>query len=361
MAKLNLVILDRDSKYVSGVTNFFIANYSDKFTLISFTEKKYLLDFLEKEKRIDILLLSEDMYEQDFARESIKTIIILSDNSEQGEINGYPSMMKYQQAQNLYSDIINVYTTQNPDNIEKITNEYDKTKIITFYSPLGGIGKTTLAVATAITLAAQDIKVLYLNFEDIQTTNIFFNSSEGKNLSELIYYVKEKSSDFPQKFLSIKSRDEETKVDFINPTESILDVDELTSEDVEFFIESILNLNMYKYVIIDTSSKFNSIYKLLLSSSHKVIVPIGQDSISEIKTNIFINEFNAIKDFSFIVNRYNKDIETIIPDTLIRENKEIELAINFDSLLFSQQASSKNLLNNGTISKATASIINMLP
>ncbi|QGS68934.1 AAA family ATPase [Oceanobacillus sp. 143] len=53
-----------------------------------------------------------------------------------------------------------------------------QTKVLSVYSPVGGAGKTTIAVNLSKQLALNNAKVFYLNLELINTTSLYFSSSE---------------------------------------------------------------------------------------------------------------------------------------------------------------------------------------
>lgn len=68
--------------------------------------------------------------------------------------------------------------------------EIKREKIIGFYSPLGGCGKTTLATALSCYLGHYE-KTLYLNVEPIACNPYLYGQNDTYNLSDLLYFIEE--------------------------------------------------------------------------------------------------------------------------------------------------------------------------
>lgn len=359
MARINLTIADTDDKYLSGLMKFLRSNHYEKFNINCFTNQEYLIKYIEEEKSIDILLISSNMLCKDIEKCRAKSIMVLSEKNSDGEVGGYPSIKKYQHAEKMYEDIINTYIERDPERLEIITNRNKDTKILTFYSPIGGIGKTTVSLALAEALAENN-DVLYINLEDIQSTYLLFSEKKEKGFSELIYYVKERDSNLSQKFLQIRAKDEKTKVDYIPSVESLLDIDELEEEDIKFLFDNLQNMNIYNYIIVDTSSKFDLNYKTLMYMSYRVFVLLGQDTMSSFKANLFINEFENMSNFYFIVNKCFPAKNYDIPKNIERENKKIEAFISFDNSLASGEVEYDNLLQSAVLVNSTTKLMDLI-
>ncbi|SHK19751.1 AAA domain-containing protein [Clostridium cavendishii DSM 21758] len=330
MAKINLVIVDYDERYIKGVSTYFNNNYGDKFYITGFSNKEYAMDYLKSGKRIDIVLINKDLYFDEIKKYNIKSKVILGEAKEAGVFENYPLINKYTPGSMLYEIIIKAYAEQSPENLERVVSNHTSTKILTVYSPIGGIGKTTLAVSLCKELASRGLDVLYLNLEDVQSTELYFNCEEETGLSDFIFAIKERNNNIRKKFVDFSLKDESSSIRYFSPTESILDIEDLDKDDIKFMLESLLDLKMFNYIIVDTSSKFNSQYKMILNSSNHIVFPIGKDSSSTIKTNIFLNNINNMDNYYILINKARTDVEYTIPSVIEREHKAIEQAIPYD-------------------------------
>jgi len=78
MRRLNLVIADTDEGYVRNVVNHLMTNYLDKLRVSSFTRRELLYDFLSGLNKVDVLLISPDMYSKDLPIDSDTKVFLLT-------------------------------------------------------------------------------------------------------------------------------------------------------------------------------------------------------------------------------------------------------------------------------------------
>lgn len=330
MAKISMAIVDADNRYMKSVSDYFNNNYSERFTVSCFSSKEYLVEALDGQKKFDILVINKEMYFEELKSYNIKAKIIFSDFESQGEYDGFPIINKYISGQTLHDNIIKAYTEQNSDEFEKLSITNTGSKIVTIYSPVGGIGKTTLAVNLAKELSALGSKVLYLNLEDVQTTDVYFNSDKETTFSDLIFAVKENKKDIKGDIVSHLSKDFNSGVYYYKPIDSMLDIEDMDKKDIKMLLENLVEIQMFNTIIVDTSSKYNTQYRVLLNNSDKIVVPFGMDNVSSEKLNVFVNNITDTEKYTFIINKSINNLQYSIPETLINENKNVEGAIPYD-------------------------------
>ena len=183
MAKINLIVLDSDEMYLNAFKNYITNNYSGRFNIICYTDISILNENISKMKNKDVLLINEELFEQINAFSNIGTVLILTNGNIEG-YEGYKTINKYQAISNICEEIINSFNNINKEHkkIEKIVKRGDaKTSIVTVYSPVGGSGKTSVATTLSVCLTERNMKVLYLNFEDIQSTSVYFDENKLKS------------------------------------------------------------------------------------------------------------------------------------------------------------------------------------
>lgn len=333
MAKINLIIAETDSAYLKGLVNYISNNFEDTFRITCFTKIEYLEKYISSDRSMDILLIKSDMYYENLARNSIRSIVILSESTNVSEFNGFPVVKKYQPGERICKEILNIYYNNNPDAARDEEARKPEGSIITLYSPVGGIGKSTIAIETAMRLSQGNKEVLYLNLEDLQSTLVFFECNTNKNMSDMLYFVKERDENFRKILKDIVIKDEDAGFSYFAPVDSILDIEDIKPDDIKFMLNKLLEINVYNYIIIDLSSTFNINYKTIFEMSSKVIVPIGQDKLSIIKLENFLRQLDDLENFTFIQNKYRDNLQTMIPSVLLREKKPIIQKIYYDEAL----------------------------
>ena len=86
------------------------------------------------------------------------------------EIKGYKAINKYQNADNFVSSILAAFS-ENGQGFALPGSDSKVSKVISVYSPVGGIGKTSICVALATNMSASGHKVFYLNMESTPSTS----------------------------------------------------------------------------------------------------------------------------------------------------------------------------------------------
>ncbi|GAA0363695.1 AAA family ATPase [Bacillus horti] len=64
-----------------------------------------------------------------------------------------------------------------------------QTRVISIFSPVGGVGKTTLALNLCVLLSNQDYRTLYLNLEELCSMYPLFQREDADPFSRLIYSI----------------------------------------------------------------------------------------------------------------------------------------------------------------------------
>ena len=116
----------------------------------------------------------------------------------------------------------------------------DGSKVITFSSPCGGTGTSSVAAACAVNFAKKGKKVLYFNLEPFGSSDNFFNAEGQFDMSDIIYALKSAKANLALKLESCVKQDS-TGVYFFSATKVALDMQEL-----HIVIRQILSVIIYQ-------------------------------------------------------------------------------------------------------------------
>lgn len=326
MNKLNLLIVEKDEEYLKALANYISNNHFNEFRVTAISDEEYFNKYLEEDQIIDILLINQQFYNEDIRNKFIKKILILGDESIKQENMQDDYIYKYQLGSNIYKKIKSKFLSVDSEYLNRAKKEG---KVTCCYSPIGGSGKTIISVLVALGLSEKSKEVLYLNFEDIPSTSIYFKCDNTNFMSELLYLAKERNSEFKSRIV------EHLKVDnngiyYFNPINSVLDLETINREDILYFIDEIKSLNKFDDIIIDMSSKFDLNYGGILNKADSVIAILGTDIASKSKMDIFLKQQESIEKYIFIINKYKieKDID-VIPDEIKKGKKSILAKIEY--------------------------------
>ncbi|MCX7658857.1 MAG: chromosome partitioning protein, partial [Oscillospiraceae bacterium] len=224
MGRLSLVIADGDEAYADSLIGFVSARYPGRFSASSFSRAEFLESFFnDREKRVDILLMDKKICEalapeaKAAASKAAKAVILLCGGACSEDAADYPAVNKYQRGDRLISDIIGIFSEKTGIGAEEAVTGRKKTRIVTVFSPAGGTGKTCIAASLCIRCAQIGMTVFYLNFEDMQSTPLFFECSSRYSLSNFLYCLKCKDENLALKIESMRCIEPDYGIHFFCP------------------------------------------------------------------------------------------------------------------------------------------------
>lgn len=315
MSKIHLIIADKDEAYVDSLSNYLINNHSNRFQINSFTKEEYLLEYISRNKgKDDILLLCSEWYTNSVLKDKVNTTIILSGGMLTNEAIDCEVINKYQRGDKMVSSILNCFAEVNP-NRYYISDKEKKTKVIAIYSPVGGVGKTSIAVGASIKSAEDGKNVFYLNLENIQSTPNFFDCTNCQSISNIIYYIKEKKKNIALKIEGIRCTDPRYNIHYFAPPDSCVDLDEMSIDEIQYLLNKLRLSREYDEIFIDMSSNLNEKNVSILNASDQIILVIDQGDLAIAKLNTFLNElklFSKRNDWDIlgkiiiVLNKYNQ-------------------------------------------------------
>lgn len=335
--KKSLIIADNDHIFVKSLEDYLFINHGDEFEIRTISSKEYLEKYFSTPRKVDILLLNPKFEFDKMKDQYINNILFISDN-EEDSIRGYDSIFRFGELNFICNKLRNIDSRSDEEfdytkeiNINKVGTR--TSKVITVYSPIGGVGKTTIAVSIAVDLALKGSNVLYLNLEDIASTHAYFEHKKTDiNLSHIIDQLTFGGIALSQYINKSIVLDSKTNISYINPADNIFAIDQMSADDVKYFISILKELKKFDYIVIDTSSTYNTLKKAIIDSSDNIIMPMEQSEICKQKVlNIlnFIDEEELHK-FTPILNKYRQEISNNINEVTSKYSRfHIQGIINF--------------------------------
>jgi pilus assembly protein CpaE len=197
-------------------------------------------------------------------------------------------------------------------------------KIITFYSPKGGSGCTTLATNLAVCLINEDTSVVIvdgnLQFGDVA---VFLNEQGKFSILDLTPRADELDPDIVNS-VTIKHSQSGIKILAapMKPEQSDMVSGDQFSKVLRYM------RSMYSYVIVDTASSLQDITASAINNSDLLVLLTTQDIPSIKNSRLFLDEIDALgferKRIVFVMNKFDKRIG-ITPEK-VSENLKQEIA-----------------------------------
>lgn len=289
---IKIAIADNHEEYVKRL----VRGLEKKKELNLFVyDNKEALEMALHTKKFDILLFTQSMYDGRVLLPEFTLAVMLTDESEEipEQYKEFYKIKKYQRISTIYSKILNAYA----DICENVVvGDTACAKKIIFYSPIGGSGKTTLALAAAEQLAMRGQRVLYLNFEDIPSDGCYLPQSKAdEGISELLACL-DKDTNLTIKLQGLVNSKKEN-FDYLNHFSSPNDLYEMTPDELEKMMKKISEAGLYDYLVIDTESALNNHKKMLFECADKIVVISTQGQMAVEKMQCFAKQLHILNEY----------------------------------------------------------------
>lgn len=303
MANIKIIMADTDEKYLMPLERKFIDGLEDKVELIVITDPNYLKIFFTNPQKLDILIINEELYDTDLERHNIANIFILTEqdpfdnNTRDLDTN---RIYKYTSVKEIYNEIINKSSTRSVP-----LNNIEETKILMMYSPIGGIGKTSISVALCEAITKYHKKVLFVGIDSLQT---FGSVIEGlPSMENGVEKLMIEKSEYIYEIM--KSKIIARTFDVLPPFHLSLPSLNVKGEDYVNLINGIKGTKDYDYIIIDGASDFTEGISRLMGFANHTIVIAGQDKIATHKLDCLLRNIDCSDHdrFIFVCNKYRSE------------------------------------------------------
>lgn len=228
------------------------------FTIISSEDFKNY----EKINEFDLILL-------DYLIDNIEhNYISLAEKKAQIEqFEQKQTLYRYDTAENLSKKLTILYCMKTGS---KFISPMKKTgKIILFCSAAGGTGKTSIALALAQELTRfHGKKVLYINYEELESTDRYFKIQEEKTVSNYLYYL-ETNKDFSGLIDNFTVTDE-YGIETFSASKGRNQLKLLNIEELCKFINIIQTAAQFDFILIDGDTSLSEETLWLISVCNKI-------------------------------------------------------------------------------------------
>lgn len=349
MGKINLVLADSDDFFLKSLSRY-ILDHNSAFEVNIFTSDEYLLKYISNNS-VDILLIEEGMLTSDVLSKTKNIITLILDDVSK-ETATYIHINKYQKTEAFLKEITFRYAEGKGDK-SLFSSNSRHANVISVYSPVGGSGKTTFALALAGTLAKNGVKVFYLNMEKFNSSVLYFGKN-GESISEIFLKIKNKTVNLSFEIIKRLLVDE-SGVKYLGAVESAMEFDELTSDELNNLINELASIDDIDYLILDLPTEFDMKFIDIVKHSNYVSVICTEDSTGVLKLNSFLQELSIFPDLKMsyekIIPVINKSNTREIPHSIQEILKEKQIACIIPQL---------NLNNVSTVTQLTAIMDNYI-
>jgi MinD-like ATPase involved in chromosome partitioning or flagellar assembly len=303
--KLKLLIATPDNDYAEHISGVLTEKFAESFEVSVCSSEERLHELLSVNK-YDSALLEHDPSLIPGINSIRLPFLLIDESASLSNVSPIKHIKKYQRISSIVGHILEGYSEVGGNFVALNAN---KARITAVWSPAGGVGKTTVALAYAASKLSQNRQVLYLNLENFSSGPVYFPES-GKSISKVF----EKLDVNVQLFLrGIRQQDSGSGIYYFCGPDNYEDMNILSAEDTETLIKACITDN--DELVIDLSGQCDERTLKSFEYADKILLVVDSSSTSQIKMKQFINQHNVfaqIKDKSALVqNRGAKAADLI--------------------------------------------------
>lgn len=220
--RIQLLIVDGDQDYAEHLSRILMEKYADVFEVSTCSGVSQAADLLAH-RGYDAALLSPSLAAE-IDLSGIKLPLLLWDGASSGRMEGLDGVRKYQRISSIAGEVL-----ERCAEIPSITPGSGRSAHITVaWSPAGGVGKTTAALAYAAQRVSSGKRTVYLDLEPFSSVPAYFPET-GKSISTVFEKLDERAE---LALEGIRQEDAGSGISFFQRPDNYEDISLLAEEDV---------------------------------------------------------------------------------------------------------------------------------
>lgn len=278
------------------------------------------IEKIANELPIEILLLEEKFIGK-VQTNIAKKVIYLT--QERGNMEEKQTIYKYQSADNILSDLLNIYAGEEDRDILR-QSRYKECSIIGVYSPVHRVGKTAFAIALGQEVAREE-RTLYLNLEEYSGWEDRMMTKSSQTLADLLYYMRQENGRISTKANIMAGKI--GQLEYIAPMKISEDLKAVTYDEWRELFRQLLHLRLYRKIIIDFGECVQGLWKLL-EMCKKIYMPINRQrealaKVKQFEQNAHILGHGEVVD-KVVQLEVAEDTESYVKELLKKEGKQCD-------------------------------------
>jgi hypothetical protein len=285
--RVNLLIATVDVLYAKLLSDNISEQHADKINVSLCSSLEGLQETLYQRK-YNVALFDSELIEHVDTKSIHLPLLLWSETETPEEIHKeFGRVKKYQRISSIVASILEQYAKLSKRSCNPGSN---RAKITAVWSPAGGVGKTTVAMAYALSNTGEDKEVLYLNLEHFSSTPDYFGEN-GKSISTAFEMLEKDEGDVKMLIQGLCGR--ENGITYLCGPENYDDMCILSNENVHELITACSEIS--NELVIDLSCICDSRTRKVFELADNVMLVTGQTTTAEAKLTQFISQSNIFE------------------------------------------------------------------
>ncbi len=280
--KIRLLIATDDAPYADQLSEVVSEKYTDTFEVTTCYSPAELGSRCSAGS-FDVALFTADMAESMVKlRGRIKLLVVLEEEQLPEIAPDVKSIRKYQRISSITGQVLELYSAFGDPGRASASSA----RVTAVWSPAGGSGKTTFAVALAAKASSMGKRALYLDLEAFSSVDVYFEWAD-KGLSTVLESL-DKDVNLELLLQSIRREDSGSGVYYYCRPDNYDDLNILTVEDLTRLLDA-CRVGMDE-VIVDLSSFCDERVRAIFDRSDRIVAVLDATRASEVKWRQFTTQ-----------------------------------------------------------------------
>lgn len=330
MYKPRIIIADSDENYITPLQLKFVEEYFNKVNLEIVTDERYFQELFSTPQKVDVLVVSENLYSSDLQRHDIHHTFVMTEQYEKDQTAdlAVDRIFKYTSIKVIFNQIVGKST-----GVLQTSEVQKDCKIVLVYSASGGVGKTTLSLGMSHCLTRSYKRVLYINAARLQYFQEMLENQSAITASEVYSKLASANEHIYSEIEHVIRRE---VFNYLPPFKAPLMSLGLPYSIYENIVQSAKASKEYDYIIIDADATFDEEKANLFSIADKVVIVTKQNRSSVYATNVLVGNVDGVdsEKYLFICNDFDKEEENalISPEVRFTVNDYIRHFEHYDQM-----------------------------
>ena len=310
-----LLVIDSDYGYIRQLESEMIRRFGSRVRIHIITDLAYLENYFCTPRKTDMVVADSALYDAYLQQQEIRHILLLRqgperedavDNAVDHPAEGVRILEKEGPAERIFDQLEAWLAEEEPKPQERpIPQEKPETRVIGVYSPIGGCGKSLVALALGRKLRKLDQTVLVVGCDSLQSFAAFLPTERYADDS-LADKLKQPDEDT---YWTVLQNIDQDEVSYLLPFEKIMPSLGIGTEELKTLLQLLREKKDFSYVILDLGTCLNEQTLALMEESDAYILLAEASEISNKKLKRLQNNLSLLpnKQCFLISNQYHAD------------------------------------------------------
>ena len=288
--KIKLLIATPDADYAEHLSSRIAERHTDAIDVSVCFSSEGLQELLSA-KKFDAALLEANIVEGADLSNIQLPLLLWTEDADAPDIAAAPGKIrKYQRISSLVAGVQEQYAKISTDGAGI---DQEKARITAVWSPAGGVGKTTVALAYASGKISEGKQVLYLNLEAFSSSPVYFDEA-GKGISAVFEMLENHEGNISMLIQGVRRNSSEAGISYFCRPDNFDDMNILSAENVAVLINACAGST--DELVIDMSCLCDDRARQIFDLADRIFLVTDTTLTSRIKLLQFTTQHHIFED-----------------------------------------------------------------